>query len=351
MNVEMSSHRRLMPAEWERHEATWFAWPHNRTDWPGKMSVVPWAFAEMVRKICSGEKVRIIVNDSSHRRRAESVLKDAGVDLSRVEFFPFGTDRSWTRDFGPIFARTDAGLAISRFRFNSWARYRNWQKDDAVPEKASEALGLPLVPATIDGREVVLEGGSIEVNGRGTLITTEQCLLDKKKQARNPGLNRKQMEKVLSENLGAEKIIWLGKGISGDDTHGHVDDLCRFVNEDTLVLCRSEDPSDPDHVPLEENRERLEQVTLQDGSRPTVVFLPMPQPLYFRGHRLPASYANFYIANDVVLVPTFNAPKDRVALGILGELFVDRPVVGIHSVDLVWGLGSIHCLTQQQPVK
>ena len=357
-----------LPAEWEPHGATWIAWPHNVTDWPGRFAPIPWVYSEFVRKIAPGEIVRIIVHSKSHENRARRVLSRAGVDLSRVEFFRFPTDRGWTRDSGPVFlkrsasastqpiqevsagaARRPSEVAIIRFRFNAWAKYPEWHKDDAIPERAARALKLPLLPARAGDRDLVLEGGSIDANGQGTLLSTEECLLDTKVQARNPGLSRKDLEAALRDNLGVCNILWLGRGIAGDDTHGHVDDLCRFVNPTTVVLCREDNPQDANYLPLEENRERLEGMRLEDGSRIEVIPLPMPAPVYFDGQRLPASYANFYISNAAVLVPTFNDPKDRLALGALAELFTDRPVVGIHAVDLVWGLGAIHCLTQQQP--
>jgi agmatine deiminase len=341
-----------MPAEWERHDATWIGWPHNLSDWPGKFAPIPWAYAEIVRKLAPGERVRILVESAAHQAGARRVLERAGADLARVDFFRFPTNRGWTRDSGPMFVRGEGpqpAVAIARFRFNAWAKYPDWKKDDRVPERAARALRLPLRPAVWNGRPVVLEGGSIDVNGRGTLVTTEECLLDPAVQVRNPGFSRGDYEGVLRQELGARNVLWLDKGIAGDDTHGHVDDLCRFVNARTLVLARETDPKDANFRVLEENRERLEGLRLEDGSRPEVVPLPMPAPLYHAGRRLPASYANFYIANAAVLVPTFNDPADRVALGVLSELFTDRPVVGIHAVDLVWGLGTLHCLTQQQP--
>lgn len=343
-----------MPAEWERHEATWIGWPHNRTDWPGKITPIQWVYGEIVRKLAPGEIVRIIVNSESHEAGARRVLERAGVDPGRVEFIRFSTNRGWTRDFGPIFVRRGGrrkDTAIVRFRFNAWAKYPDWQKDDRVPELAARALGCPIFYAKLGGRDIVLEGGSIDVNGRGTILTTEECLLDPVTQTRNPGLARKDYEAVFAKFLGAKNTLWLGRGIAGDDTHGHVDDLCRFVSQRAVVLCRETNPSDDNYALLAENRERLQGMQLEDGARIEVVDLPMPAPLYFRGQRLPASYANFYIANRAVLVPTFNDPNDRVALGILGEWFTDRPVVGIHAVDLVWGLGTLHCLTQQQPAK
>ena len=341
-----------MPAEWEPHHATWIAWPHNAGDWPGKFATIPWVYGEIVRHLAPGELVRILVNSSAHERRARRVLARAGVDARRVEFLPFPTDRGWTRDFGPLFVRRPGRrpeLAIARFRFNAWAKYRAWARDDRVPERAARHFGWRLFRARAGGRDVVLEGGSIEVNGRGTLLTTEDCLLDPRVQVRNPGLGRAELEQVLRDYLGVTNVLWLGCGIAGDDTHGHVDDLCRFVNSRTVVLCRERNPRDANYRALEENRERLRGMRLEDGSRPEVVDLPMPAPLSFDGRRLPASYANFYIANAAVLVPTFNDPQDRVALGILADLFPDRPVVGIHAVDLVWGLGTLHCLTQQEP--
>jgi agmatine deiminase len=343
-----------MPAEWLRHEATWIGWPHNRTDWPGKIIPIQWVYGEIVRKLAADEVVRVIVNDDAHEAQAVSVLDKIGVDRSRVEFFRFPTNRGWTRDFGPMFVRRDgrrSDTAIVRFRFNAWAKYSDYQKDERVPELAARALGCPIFSAQLDGRGIVLEGGSIDVNGRGTIITTEECLLDPVTQTRNPGFSRRDYETAFAKFLGARNTLWLGRGIAGDDTHGHVDDLCRFVNETTVVLCSEADPHDANYAPLAENRERLQGMRLEDGARVEVVELPMPAPLVFRGQRLPASYANFYIGNAAVLVPTFNDVNDRAALGLLGELFTDRPVVGIHAVDLVWGLGTLHCLTQQQPAK
>lgn len=343
-----------MPAEWERHAATWLGWPHNLTDWPGRFAPIPWVYSEIVRKLVPGEIVRVLVESKAHEARARKVLQRAGVDMGRVEFFRFPTDRGWTRDSGPIFLkRADRReqIAIIRFRFNAWAKYPEWRKDDAVPGRAARVLKLPLLSASLAGREIVLEGGSIDVNGRGTLLTTEECLLDAEVQVRNPGLSKGAIEAALRQNLGVRNILWLGRGIAGDDTHGHVDDLCRFVNPTTVVLCTEENPADPNYDLLQENRERMEGMCLEDGSRIEAVPLPMPSPVVFDGQRLPASYANFYIANAAVLVPTFNDPKDRIALGTLAELFKDRHVIGIHAVDLVWGLGTLHCLTQQQPAE
>jgi agmatine deiminase len=340
-----------MPAEWEPHEATWLAWPHNARDWPGRFGPIPWVYAGMVRKLAEGETVRLLVNDAGAARRARRHLERAGAGLDRVELRRLPTDRVWTRDSGPVVLvrRGGAGRAVAGFRFNAWAKYPDWRRDARIPAYAARALGLPLLPTRHLGREVVLEGGAIDVNGRGTVLATEECLLDPAVQVRNPGFGRADYQAVFREVLGAPNAIWLGKGIAGDDTHGHVDDLCRFAGPRTVVLCREPDPRDQNHAALEENRERLESARLEDGSRPEVVFLPMPRPVVFDGQRLPASYANFYVGNAAVLVPTFNDPADREALGVLAELFRDRPVVGIHALDLVVGLGTLHCMTQQEP--
>ncbi|HPC97091.1 MAG TPA: agmatine deiminase family protein [Sedimentisphaerales bacterium] len=341
-----------MPAEWEKHEATWLGWPHNRTDWPGKIAPIHWVYGEIVRKIAPGEIVRILVNSEQHEKQVRRILARVGVDLSRIEFFRFPTNRGWTRDFGPIFVRRNEPpreVAVVRFGFNAWAKYPDWDLDCRIAERVAKAMGRRVFHVQHQGEDVVLEGGAIDINGCGTLLTTEECLLDDRVQVRNPKLGRSDIEQVCRDYLGAGHVLWLARGIVGDDTHGHVDDLCRFVSPGTVVLCQEPNAADENHRILEENRERLEGYRLADGSRIEIVRLPMPEPLYLDGQRLPASYANFYIANSAVLVPTFNDPNDRTALGILAELFADRPVVGIHAVDLVWGLGTLHCLTQQEP--
>jgi len=344
-----------MPAEWEPHEATWLAWPHNPTDWPDKLDTIRWVYAEIFRKIAQGEAVRLLVNSRAEAREAMNRFLRAGAGTGTLECVIHATNRGWTRDSGPVFVRRMVRrrleTAIVHLHFNAWAKYPDWRKDRKAPETAAKLLDKRLFDAQVNGAPFVIEGGGIEVNGRGSLITTEECYLDPAVQVRNPGLDRKGYETALRSHLGATNVLWLAGGPAGDDTHGHVDDICRFVNAKTLALVREKNAQDANYKPLEENWERVRDFRLEDGGKPEVVALPMPAPIYFDGYRLPASYANFYISNAAVLVPTFNDPNDRVALGILGELFRDRPVVGIHAVDLVLGFGTLHCLTQQQPAE
>jgi len=343
-----------MPAEWEPHAATWLAWPHNRADWPGKFGPIPWVYAEIVRLLAAQERVHLLVQDAAAEKRASGILKRAGVDLAQVDFHQWPTNRVWLRDTGPIFVKDTAGkLNLIDWKFNAWAKYDDWQLDDKIPGRAAELLGMlawqPVVSLEAGSkRRLVLEGGSIDTNGAGILLTTEECLLSEVQQ-RNPGVSREQLEQAFHDYLGIEQVIWLGRGVAGDDTHGHVDDISRFVGPETIVTAVEPDTQDANQEPLSENLERLKAARTLDGKQFTVVELPLPRPEVFRGQRLPASYANFYIANGLVLVPTFNDPNDRIALNILAEVFPDREVIGIHSVDLVWGLGTLHCMTQQQP--
>ncbi|MGH7895488.1 MAG: agmatine deiminase family protein [Candidatus Binatia bacterium] len=344
-----------MPAEWEQHAATWIAWPHERSDWPapGKLEAVRWVYGEVIRQLASGEQVRILVPNDAAERQIGATCKRIGVARERVESFRIQTDRSWTRDSCPIFVRDGRGdVAATGWRFNGWGKYPNHTRDRKVPAAVARRLRRRLFTPTaeIDGRtrRLVLEGGAIDVNGRGTVLATEECLLSAV-QARNPGLGRAGTERALRDWLGVRHVVWLGDGIAGDDTHGHVDDLARFVDPTTVVVVQSDDPGDHDYARLLENHARLTRATDQDGRALRVVSLPMPTPLFFEGCRLPASYANFYVGNDAVLVPTFNDPADRRALATLADLFPCRRVVGIHAVDLVLGLGTIHCMTQQEP--
>jgi agmatine deiminase len=338
-----------MPAEWEPHEATWLAWPHRRGDWPGKFAPIPWVYAEIIRHLHRAERVRLLVDDAGVEERVRKILTRAAIDLTRLDFFHFPTDRVWTRDYGPWFVLgPDGSRTILDWQFNAWAKYPDWGLDDAIARKAGAALDVPTNEPKLDGRRVVLEGGSIDVNGQGLLLSTEECLLSPV-QERNPGMRRDDYERLFACYLGVRKVLWLGRGIAGDDTHGHVDDLARFVGPRTVVAAVEDNPGDANYEPLHDNLQRLRGMSDLDGRALEIVPLPMPAPVVFAGQRLPASYANFYIASDRVLVPTFNDPKDRKALGILAELFPGRSVVGIHAVDLVWGLGTLHCLTQQEP--
>lgn len=331
--------KRRLPAEWERHEATWLAWPHEKTDWPGKFAPIPWIYAQIVRHLARVEKVRILVADDAVERSVRRMLKQADVAMEGVEFFHHTTNRSWTRDYCPLFVRSKAGLEITHWRFNGWAKYDNSRDDARAPETISKMLKLPRLETGF-----VLEGGSIDVNGAGKLLTTEECLLDEETQARNPGLGRRGYERVFREWFGVNDVIWLHKGIVGDDTHGHVDDLARFTDAATVVTVIEKDKTDPNYELLRENL-----ALLKARKDLRVVTLPMPEPVVFAGQRLPASYANFYIANGLVLVPTFTDKNDAVALNTLQKLFPDRTVVGIPCRDLVLGLGTLHCMTMQQP--
>jgi agmatine deiminase len=342
-----------MPAEWEPHAATWIAWPHNPTDWPGRFQPIPWVYAEIVRHLARSEQVHILVNDSGARGKAQKVLKEAGISPENIEFHLWPTDRVWTRDSGAIFIKNEAGeLAATDWRFNAWAKYPDWKRDDKVAGRMANEVRAkiwqPMVGLAGKQVRVVLEGGSIDVNGRGSMLTTEECLLSEVQQ-RNPGLDRAAVEKVFADYLGVTNVIWLNRGIAGDDTHGHVDDLARFAAPDTVVTMVEEDKSDENHEPLKENVERLRRAKDQHGRSLRVVTMQMPSPVIIKGQRVPASYANFYIANGLVLVPTFDDPNDRHALNTLAELFPDRKIVGIHCGDFIWGLGAIHCMTQQEP--
>ena len=346
-----------MPAEWEPHAATWLAWPHFHGDWPGKFEPIPWVFAEIIRHLARHERVELIVNDAASERKARRVLQRADALSERIRFHRWPTNRIWLRDSGCIFLgirRSRAGapalhppIALN-FRFNAWAKYSNWRQDDKLGAQMCSVAHTEEVLPHSKGRRIVLEGGSIDVNGAGTILTTEECLLSKV-QERNPQMNRSDYERAFADYLGAPHTIWLGRGIVGDDTHGHVDDLARFVTADTVVTVVEPNKKDENHAPLRDNLRRLKSARDQSGKPLNVVEIPMPQAVSFEGRRLPASYANFYIANAVVLAPVFNRPNDRIALNTLAELFPNREIVPIYSGDFIWGLGAMHCMTQQQP--
>jgi agmatine deiminase len=333
-----------MPAEWEPHQATWIAWPHETSDWPGKFAPIPWIYGEIVRHLARVERVRILVEDAAAEQAARRVLKKSHADLAAVEFFHHSTNRSWTRDYCPIFVKKRSGeVALTHWVFNGWAKYEDHERDAQTPARIAEWLHLRRFEPALGSRRLVLEGGSIDVNGAGKLLTTEECLLSDV-QARNPGVSRRDLERAFRDYLGVRETIWLNCGITGDDTHGHIDDLARFTSLDTVVTVAEPDQSDANHEPLKENLARL-----RARGDLRVVTLPMPEPVYFAGQRLPASYANFYIANGLVLVPTFIDKNDSAALRTIERLFPGRAVVGIPCRDLVLGLGTLHCMTQQQP--
>lgn len=343
-----------MPAEWAPHAATWMAWPHNAEDWPNKFQPIPWVYCEIVRHLSREEDVHILVNDEEAERRATRMLRRQGANLARLHFHPWRTDRVWLRDSGPIFVRDGEGrVAITDWKFNAWAKYANHRNDNQIPAHVAEMYAMERFAPTVtlaDGSEhrLVLEGGSIDTNGEGVLLTTEECLLSDVQQ-RNPGVSREQMEAAFGEYLGMEQTIWLHRGCAGDDTHGHVDDVTRFVGANTIVTALEPNTADENHLPLAENLERLHEARNGRGEPFKIRTLPMPAPVVFENQRLPASYANFYIANGLVLVPTFNDPNDRIALNTLAECFPERAVTGIHCTDFIWGLGALHCMTQQEP--
>jgi agmatine deiminase len=339
-----------LPAEWEKHEGTILCWPTIKSDWPGKYIPIHWVYGEIIKKISRGEQVILLVQDAKQKEFVIKLLTKVGVDLNKVTFHLFPTDRSWMRDSAPPFVLDKTGKRkLVHVRFNGWAKYDNWKLDARLQPFLSKKLKIDAMQGIHNTRHVVLEGGSIDTNGQGTMLTTEECLLDPVTQVRNPGFSKKDYEEFFADYFGIRQTIWLNKGILGDDTHGHVDDFCRFVNSDTVVLCREPDKKDGNHALLEENFRRLKNITLCNGKKLKVIPLPLPEPVIFDGMRLPASYANFYITNSYVLVPTFNDPNDKEALHILSRLFKDRKVCGIHAVDLVWGLGTLHCLSHELP--
>jgi agmatine deiminase len=346
----MSRSRFRMPAEWEPHRATWIAWPHHEPDWPGKLGPIPWVYAEIARVIADHERLEILCQNDDVLESARTALDAHAVRADRVGLHVVPTDRVWLRDSAPIGVLDSAGGVVwLDWGFNAWAKYANWHLDAQVGAAIAHIAGLPReTPLRHDtGGPVVLEGGGIDVNGEGLLLVTEEWLLSHV-QVRNPGLTREDYERVFADWLGIRKTIWLGEGCVGDDTHGHIDDVARFVTPNTIVLAVEDDPADENHERSIDNLRRLERWA-SAGEAIRVVKLPFPRPVIMNGERLPASYANFYIANGVVVVPTFNDPNDRIALNTLAGLMPTRRVVGIHAVDLVWGLGTIHCLTQQEP--
>ncbi|NND33515.1 MAG: agmatine deiminase family protein [Saprospiraceae bacterium] len=341
---------RRIPAEFEKQEAVLLAFPHNGNDWPGKFNAIQWAFVEFVRKITTYQKVMLVVKNQKHKSLVIGKFIQASLDLNKIDFIIQQTNRSWMRDSGPIIVFNETGERTAlRFNFNGWAKYENHAKDKRIPDAVASHLGISLTKVMHNGNFVVMEGGAIDYNGRGTLITTKECLLHPTIQVRNPGYDQFDYEQVFKTYLGIDQVIWLANGIEGDDTHGHVDDICRFINPHTVILAEEKNARDINHQILEENRERLENLYLQDGEKLEVIRMPMPGRIDFDNMRLPASYVNFLIINHAVLVPTFNDKNDYLALGIMRELMPDRDVIGISAIDLIWGLGTLHCLSHEIP--
>ena len=346
----MGNSTRRFPAEWEKQQGILLCFPHNGNDWPGKYEAIKWAFVEFIKKIAAIEEVILVVASEKLQLKVNGLLEMAHVKISNVSYLIHKTNRSWMRDSGPIIVQNGNRREALNFNFNGWAKYTNYQLDKHVPKRVSDFLNIPLTQVTYKGKPVIVEGGAIDVNGKGTLLTSEECLLHPTVQIRNKNFSKEDYEAVFKEYLGITNVIWLGDGIEGDDTHGHIDDLCRFVNENTIITVVEEDKNDNNYKPLQDNLKRLLNSKLENGESPNIVKLPMPKRLDFDGIRIPASYANFLILNKCVLVPTFNDSKDRIALNIIAECFPEREIIGISAIDLIWGFGTLHCLSQQIPI-
>ncbi|MBI9042407.1 agmatine/peptidylarginine deiminase [Lutibacter sp.] len=345
----MANSTRRFPAEWEKQQGILLCFPHNGNDWPGKYEAIQWAFVEFIKKVTSVEEVILVVASEKLKQKVIGMLETASVEISNVSFIIHKTNRSWMRDSGPIVVYNNGRREALNFNFNGWAKYTNYQLDKHVPKQVSEHLNIPLTQVMHKGKPVIVEGGAIDVNGKGTLLTSEECLLHPTVQVRNKNFKKEDYETVFKEYLGVTNVIWLGDGIVGDDTHGHIDDLCRFVNEDTIITVIEDNINDANYAPLQDNLKRLQKAKLETGKSPKIVTLPMPKPLIFDGIQIPASYANFLILNKTVLVPTFNDSKDRIALNIIAKCFPDKEIIGINAIDLIWGFGTLHCLSQQIP--
>ena len=344
----MTNSRRF-PAEWEKQQGILLCFPHNGNDWPGKYEAIQWAFVEFIKKVTSFEEVVLVVADEKLKTKVIGMLEIAEVNIKAVSFIIHKNNRSWMRDSGPIIVKNGTKKEALDFNFNGWAKYNNFQLDKWVPRMVAKFLDIPVQQVTYKGKPVIVEGGAIETNGKGTLITSEECLMHPTIQVRNQNFTKADYEAVFKEYLGITNVIWLGNGIEGDDTHGHIDDLCRFINENTVVTIVESDTKDSNYQPLQDNLKRLQNAKLENGKPLNIVELPMPKRIYFDGIVLPASYANFLILNKCVLVPTFNDSNDRVALNILADCFPDREIIGISAIDLIWGFGTLHCLSQQIP--
>ena len=334
------------PAEWEEHEATWLSWPHKEESWPDRIQLIYPAYAEFIAELSKGEKVRINVKDEQMKAFALSFIEKTDADLAQVEFYFFETNDAWCRDHGPAFLvntqNTETPKVIVDWGFNAWGgKYPPFENDDVIPTKIGEAFNLPVFHP-----EIIMEGGSVEFNGKNTVLTSKSCLLNEN---RNPEYSQEQIEEFLRNYYGISQVLWVEDGIVGDDTDGHIDDTIRFVNENTVLTVVEVDETDDNYELLQVNLRQLQEMCLEDGRPLNIIELPMPDAVYCEGERLPASYANFYIANKSVIVPTYNCAKDAIALDIIQKCFPDRKVVGIDSTDIIWGLGSFHCLSQQEP--
>jgi agmatine deiminase len=344
-----TTNNRRFPAEWENQQGILLCFPHNGNDWPGKYEAIQWAFVEFIKKVAIYETVFLVVADEKLKEKITGMLERACVNGVNISFIIQKTNRSWMRDSGPIVIKNGEEREALNFNFNGWAKYKNYKLDKNLPATVAQFLDIPLTQVIYKGKPVIIEGGAIDSNGKGTLLTSEECLMHPDIQVRNPNFTKADYEAVFKEYLGVTNVIWLGNGIEGDDTHGHIDDLCRFINEDTIVTIIETNTEDNNYLPLQDNLKRLQSAKLENGNSPIIVALPMPKRLDFEDLRLPASYANFLILNKCVLVPTFNDPNDRKALNILAECFPDREVIGISAIDLIWGFGTLHCLSQQIP--
>ncbi|TPV32401.1 agmatine deiminase family protein [Paucihalobacter ruber] len=340
---------RRFPAEWEQQQGLLLCFPHNGNDWPGKYGAIQWAFVEFIKKVAQVETVFLMVADEKLQAKVHEMLQMAHINLNNVSYIIHKTNRSWMRDSGPIIVKNGKNREAINFNFNGWAKYKNYQLDKHVPLKVANYLNINLIQATYKGKPVILEGGAVDVNGKGSLITSEECLLHPSIQVRNTYFTKTDYEAIFKEYFGVTNVIWVGDGIVGDDTHGHIDDLCRFVNDDTIVTVVESDKKSRNYKALQDNLERLKNAVLENGKSPNIVELPMPEQLEFDGLTIPASYANFVILNKYVLVPTFNDVNDRIALNIISGCFPDRQVIGISAIDLIWGFGTLHCLSQQIP--
>ena len=345
----MKTENWIFPAEWEKQQGVLLCFPHNGNDWPGKYEAIQWAFVEFIKKVATIETVFLVVANKKLQDKVSEMLETAHVNTKNVTFIILKTNRSWMRDSGPIIVKNGKQRKAMNFNFNGWAKYSNHRLDKSVPAKVAEALNIPVEQAMINGKPFVLEGGAIDVNGKGTLITSEECLLHSTVQVRNGGFTKADYEAAFKIFLGVTNVIWLGNGIIGDDTHGHIDDLARFVNADTIITVIETNTKDANYKSLQDNLRRLQNAVLENGKTPNIVTLPMPKPLWFDRIALPASYANFLILNKTILVPSFNDANDRVALNTIADCFPDREIIGISAIDFIWGFGSLHCLSQQIP--